>query len=55
MTRDAVLGKQVFAFALSAIIPGMVAQVNILTGEKTVLAYLVQPVLRVAKNALHER
>jgi len=37
------------------IIPGMVAQVNILTGEKTVLEYLVQPVLRVAKNALHER
>jgi adhesin transport system membrane fusion protein len=38
-----------------SIIPGMVAEVNILTGEKTVLEYLVQPVLRVAKNALHER
>ncbi len=37
------------------IIPGMVAEVNILTGEKTVLEYLVQPVMRVANKALRER
>jgi adhesin transport system membrane fusion protein len=37
------------------IIPGMVAQVDILTGKKTVLAYLMKPVLRAQANALRER
>jgi len=37
------------------IIPGMVAQVDILTGKKTVLAYLLKPVLRAKANALSER
>ena len=37
------------------IIPGMVAQVDILTGKKTVLAYLMKPVLRAKANALKER
>lgn len=37
------------------IIPGMVAQVDIVTGEKTVLAYLLKPVLRAKSNALTER
>jgi adhesin transport system membrane fusion protein len=37
------------------IIPGMVAQVNILTGKKTVLSYLLKPVLRAKANALTER
>lgn len=37
------------------IIPGMVAQVDILTGKKTVLAYLLKPVLRAKANALTER
>jgi adhesin transport system membrane fusion protein len=37
------------------IIPGMVAQVDILTGKKTVLSYLMQPVLRAKANALRER
>ena len=37
------------------IIPGMVAQVDILTGKKTVLAYLMKPVLRAKANALRER
>lgn len=37
------------------IIPGMVADVDILTGEKSVLAYLAKPVLRAKANALTER
>ncbi|MFZ2738776.1 MAG: HlyD family type I secretion periplasmic adaptor subunit [Burkholderiaceae bacterium] len=37
------------------IIPGMVAQVDILTGKKTVLSYLIKPVLRAKANALTER
>ena len=37
------------------IIPGMVAQVDILTGKKTVLSYLLKPVLRAKANALSER
>jgi len=37
------------------IIPGMVAQVDILTGKKTVLSYLMKPVLRAKANALRER
>ena len=37
------------------IIPGMVAEVDILTGKKTVLSYLFKPVLRAKANALSER
>ena len=37
------------------VIPGMVAQVDILTGKKSVLAYLLKPVLRAKANALTER
>lgn len=37
------------------IIPGMVAQVEILTGKKTILSYLLKPVLRAKANALTER
>jgi len=37
------------------IIPGMVAQVDILTGKRTVLSYLLKPVLRAKANALSER
>lgn len=37
------------------IIPGMVAQVDIMTGKKTVLSYLLKPVLRAKANALTER
>jgi membrane fusion protein, adhesin transport system len=37
------------------IIPGMVATVDILTGKKTVLSYLLKPVLRAKANALTER
>ena len=48
-TREATLGNNL------PIIPGMVAQVDILTGKKTVLAYLLKPVLRAKANALSER
>ncbi|MCV6587683.1 MAG: HlyD family type I secretion periplasmic adaptor subunit [Marinobacterium sp.] len=37
------------------VIPGMVAQVDILTGKKTILDYLLKPVLRARQNALTER
>lgn len=37
------------------IIPGMTASVDILTGEKTVLQYLLKPILRARQNALRER
>ena len=37
------------------IIPGMTVQVDILTGEKTVLDYLLKPILRVRDRALRER
>jgi adhesin transport system membrane fusion protein len=37
------------------IIPGMTAQVDILTGKRTVLQYLMKPILRATSNALSER
>ena len=37
------------------IIPGMTAEVDVLTGQKTVLAYVLKPVLKVKSNALRER
>ncbi len=37
------------------IIPGMVAEVDILTGKKSVLAYLMRPILRAKAKALTER
>lgn len=37
------------------IIPGMVAEVDIRTGKKTILSYLLKPVLRAKANALTER
>ena len=37
------------------IIPGMTAEVDILTGEKTVLSYLLKPVLKAKAYALRER
>jgi len=36
------------------IMPGMVTQVDILSGSKTVLEYLTRPVVRVKENALRE-
>ena len=37
------------------IIPGMTAEVDILTGQKTILSYLLKPVLRARQYALTER
>ena len=37
------------------IIPGMLTEVNILTGKKTVLAYLLKPILRAQERAMRER
>jgi len=37
------------------IIPGMTTQVDVLTGQKTVLDYLLKPILRVRDQALRER
>jgi len=37
-----------------AIIPGMTSEVDILVGEKTVLSYLLKPVLRARESALRE-
>ena len=37
------------------ILPGMVAQADIVSGEKTVLEYLIQPVTKIANEAFRER
>jgi adhesin transport system membrane fusion protein len=37
------------------IIPGMVAEVDIVTGQKSILSYLLKPVLRAKQAALTER
>lgn len=36
------------------IIPGMIAEVDILSGRKTILEYLIQPVLKIKDQALRE-
>ncbi len=40
---------------LLPIIPGMVTQVDILTGKKTVMDFLLKPILKTKQNALTER
>ena len=37
------------------IIPGMVAEVDVVTGEKSILTYLLKPVLRAKARAFTER
>jgi adhesin transport system membrane fusion protein len=37
------------------ILPGMTAEVDVLTGQKTVMSYLLKPVLRAHERALSER
>ena len=37
------------------IIPGMVATVDILTGHKTVMEYLMKPILKTARNSMNEK
>jgi adhesin transport system membrane fusion protein len=48
-TTQSSLGKNM------PIMPGMVVEVDILTGEKSVLSYLLKPVLRAKSRALSER
>jgi adhesin transport system membrane fusion protein len=48
-TNKAMLGDKL------PIIPGMVAEVDIMTGRKSVLSYLLKPVLRAKQYALTER
>ncbi|MEZ5825541.1 MAG: HlyD family type I secretion periplasmic adaptor subunit [Geminicoccaceae bacterium] len=38
-----------------AIIPGMTAEVDVITGEKTVLDYILKPILKARAHALRER
>ncbi|MDD3451221.1 HlyD family type I secretion periplasmic adaptor subunit [Sulfurimonas sp.] len=38
----------------SQILPGMVAKINILTGKKSVLRYLIKPLKDIAQNSLRE-
>lgn len=47
--------KPGFGDANLPIIPGMVAEVDIITGKKTVLTYLMKPVLRAKNVAMTER
>lgn len=49
-TLSSTIGAQKFP-----IIPGMVAEVDILTGKKSVLAYLLKPILRAKAKAMTER
>jgi len=49
-TRQGALGEKHLP-----IIPGMVAQVDIMTGKKSILSYLLKPVLRAKAEALTER
>lgn len=44
-----------FAGGALPIIPGMVAEVDILTGKKSVLAYLMKPIIKAQSIALTER
>lgn len=37
------------------IIPGMIATVDIITGKKTILDFILKPILKVKQNSLHER
>jgi adhesin transport system membrane fusion protein len=37
------------------IIPGMIATVDIMTGKKSILSYLLKPILRAKAEALRER
>ena len=48
-TRQAGFGEDM------PIMPGMTVQVDILTGKKTILAYLLKPVLRAKQYAMTER
>lgn len=37
------------------IIPGMVTNVDIITGKKTIMDYILKPILKIKQNAFHEK
>ncbi|RXK04805.1 HlyD family type I secretion periplasmic adaptor subunit [Halarcobacter bivalviorum] len=37
------------------IIPGMIATVDIITGKKTIMDYILKPILKIKQNSLHEK
>jgi adhesin transport system membrane fusion protein len=37
------------------IIPGMIASVDIVTGKKTIMDFILKPILKTKQEALHER
>ena len=37
------------------IIPGMIANVDIITGKKTIMDYILKPILKIKQNSLHEK
>jgi adhesin transport system membrane fusion protein len=37
------------------IIPGMVASVDIVTGQKSIMDFILKPILKIKQNSLHER
>ena len=51
-TKEATLRKSKESLA---IIPGMVASVDIITGKKSVLSYLLKPIIKARREALRER
>lgn len=53
-TTETTLGKDKRGEEL-AIMPGMVTEVDIITGKKTILAYLLKPITRARERALRER
>lgn len=38
-----------------SIMPGMIAQVNIVTGKKSIFDFIFKPIIKTYKNSLHER
>ncbi len=38
-----------------SIMPGMIAEVNIVTGKKSIFDFIFKPIIKTYKNALHER
>ncbi|MCV2884534.1 HlyD family type I secretion periplasmic adaptor subunit [Aestuariibacter sp. AA17] len=46
---------QGFQKANLPVLPGMIAQVDIITGERTIMQYILKPVLKAAGQALSER
>jgi adhesin transport system membrane fusion protein len=37
------------------IMPGMTATIDVITGKRTILEYLLKPIIRARQNALKER